>query len=463
MKKIIPVLVIVCSIFCYVANAQNERYELGKRTRALEVELEKPTSPEIRKKAMSEVNKAVQRFFTFNLREAARDLDNARFILEQKSSDNKIWSESLSIAPDFRLVDEANAMLNLTISHFYKVSQTIPNEAIVRFSLMPSGKKLAEIPVKELPMMHKLSLAKVKSGDYFLLTEIVVGKEVLAQNKQMISISAKLNERLKTLGTQLSETKTPDWQTETARETLKTLQNLATSKTLETDYQANNLLNQAEVFAKILNKFAVKNNQMTLTFPLKGGNQTSRILIPKNYDAKRETPILIALHGAGGSENLFFDSYGNGKIVNLCEQRGWLLVAPRNFGFNAEKLDEFIENLAKLYKIDRTKIFLIGHSMGSIQSLTLATQRPKTFAGVALVSAGGSPKVSEEMKSLPFFIGTGTADFSLGGSRNLHKILQDGGVKRLEYKVYDDIEHLTAVQFALNDVFKFFDEISTKR
>ena len=57
MKKIIPILVIVCSIFCYVANAQNERYELGKRTRALEVELEKPTSPEIRKKAMNEVNK----------------------------------------------------------------------------------------------------------------------------------------------------------------------------------------------------------------------------------------------------------------------------------------------------------------------------------------------------------------------------------------------------------------------
>jgi len=254
-----------------------------------------------------------------------------------------------------------------------------------------------------------------------------------------------------------------DWQTETARENLKVLQNLANGKTLETDYQANNLLNQTEVFAKIATKFTAKNNQLTLTFPLKGGNQTSRILIPKNYDGKRETPILIALHGAGGSENLFFDSYGNGKTVGLCEKRGWFLVAPRNFGFSAEKLDEFIENLAKLYKIDRTKIFLIGHSLGSIQSLMLAVTKPKTFAGVALISTGGAPKVSEEMKNLPFFLGTGTQDFSFNGTQSLHKLLTESGVKRIEYKVYDDIEHLTALQFSLNDVFRFFDEISTKR
>jgi predicted peptidase len=458
--------IIFLLLFTFSVFAQNERYELGKRTRALEVELEKPTTPEIRKKAMGEAIKAVQKFFSFNLREAARDLDNARLSLGQSPTDNKIWAESLSILPDFRWLDEANPTLNISLSNFYKVSSSIPNDSIIRFILIPSAEKtiknIAEFPVKELPVTNKISLANVKAGDYFLQTEIVVGKEVLAKNQQMISVSNKLAERLKNLETKLAETQTNDWQTETAREHLKLLTQLANGKTLETDYQANLLLFQAETFAKIGRK-AFSANQLMLTFPLKNGNQTSRILIPKSYDGKRELPIVLALHGAGGSENLFFDSYGNGKIVNLCEKRGWFLVAPRNFGFNAEKLDEFIESVAKLYKIDRTKIFLTGHSMGSVQSLNLAVQRPKTFAGVVLISAGGAPKMSDELKNLPFFIGTGTLDFSLRGSNNLQKILSESGVKRVEYKVYDDIEHLTAVQFSLNDAFAFFDDIATKR
>lgn len=461
-KAFIVILILSFSVF-----AQNERYELGKRTRALEVELEKPTTPELRKKAMSEVNKAVQKFFSFNLREAARDLDNARFILEQKSDDNKIWAESLSVLPDFRWLDERNPTLNITLSHFYKVTQSIPTDAVVRFSLTPSGgksvRRIADFPIKELPITNKISPLKAIAGDYFLLTEIFVDKEVVARNQQAISVSAKLNQRLKFLETKLAEIKTTDWQTETAREHLKVLSQLAQGKTLETDYTASSLLNQAEAFAEIIPSPLVTKNQMTLTFPLKGGNQTTRIYLPTQFNVKQEIPFVIALHGAGGSENLFFESYGNGKIVNLCEKRGWVLVAPRNFGFNAEKLDEFIENLTKLYKIDRKRIFLIGHSMGSVQSLNLAVQRPKTFAAVALISAGGAPKMSEELKSLPFFIGTGTLDFSLRGSQNLQKVLTEGGVKRVEYKVYDDIEHLTAVQFSLNDAFAFFDDISTKR
>jgi predicted peptidase len=455
---LIATLLFSTSIF-----AQNERYELGKRTRALEIELEKQTTPELRKKAMSEINKAVQKFFAFNLREAARDLDNARFILEQKNNDEKIWAESLSVLPNFRVIDETNSSLNITVSPFYKVPQTIPNNALIRFSLMPfegvSVKKITEFPISELPLKKQIALEKIKAGDYFLLTEIIVGKEVLAKNKQMFSVSNNVKTRISDLEKALNEAKNNDFQTETAREFLKILQNLVEGKTLETDYQANNLLNQAELFVKTPTKFSVKSGQQFLTLPLKSGNQANRILVPKNYDSKRETPILIALHGAGGSENLFFDSYGNGKVVELCEKRGWLLVAPRNFGFNAEKLDDFIEQLTKLYKINRNKIFLIGHSMGSVQSLNLVSQRPKIFAGVALISAGGQPKISDELKSMPFFIGTGTADFSLRGSANLNKILSEAGVKRIEYKVYDDIEHLTAVQFSLNDAFKFFDEL----
>ena len=50
---------------------------------------------------------------------------------------------------------------------------------------------------------------------------------------------------------------------------------------------------------------------------------------PRGAAKGKPLPLVIALHGAGGSENMFFDAYGNGKIVDLCRKRGWLLVAPR--------------------------------------------------------------------------------------------------------------------------------------
>ncbi len=39
--------------------------------------------------------------------------------------------------------------------------------------------------------------------------------------------------------------------------------------------------------------------------------------------------VLFAFHGAGGSENMFFETYGAGRLVELAAARGWIVVAPR--------------------------------------------------------------------------------------------------------------------------------------
>jgi len=95
------------------------------------------------------------------------------------------------------------------------------------------------------------------------------------------------------------------------------------------------------------------------------GSLPVRIMAPDAAKGK-PLPLVISLHGAGGSENMFFDAYGNGKIVDLCRKRGWLLVAPRLSFFGlGMPVDSIVAEIGQLYPVDKRQIFVVGHSMGA--------------------------------------------------------------------------------------------------
>jgi predicted esterase len=317
-------------------------------------------------------------------------------------------------------------------------------------------RRFRSIPINSLPSSEIIDLEKIKHGDYYLKSDILIDDKVLSSSKLIISISDNLEERLKRLE-EAAKNLNEDWKKETVIEYLKILQRLKRGETLETDFRANELLKKAEIIAFKPAGFQIKSGLIAI--PLKDGVQVSRILLPENYTETKSFPLVIALHGAGGSENLFFESYGNGKIVRLCQKRGWILVASRNFGFKATKMEEFIDALSKIYKIDKNKVFLIGHSLGSIQALAIASEKPELFKAIALISAGGSFKNNEQLKELPIFIATGTADFSFRSSKNLEEKMVQAGFKKVKFVAYEDVEHLTAVQFSLDEIFSFFDDL----
>ena len=67
-----------------------------------------------------------------------------------------------------------------------------------------------------------------------------------------------------------------------------------------------------------------------------------RVPVRIHASAADETPVprplLILLHGAGGSENMFFDVYGAGTYVNRARELAWIVAAPNNAGDAAAAL-----------------------------------------------------------------------------------------------------------------------------
>ena len=194
-------------------------------------------------------------------------------------------------------------------------------------------------------------------------------------------------------------------------------------------------------------------------------SQVARIEVPEcdaiaNPQANKRIPVLIALHGAGGSENMFFETYGAGRLVSLAKTRGWLVVSPRQTmsGLGMD-ISTMIDSLAELWPIDRDQILLCGHSMGAAQALAQVSRSPKTFRAVAALGGGGSVRSSDAIKDVPFFVAAGERDFGKPRAKTLASQLQ-GLNCSVEYREYPNVEHMVIVQAALNDVFVFFDKFA---
>jgi predicted esterase len=186
-----------------------------------------------------------------------------------------------------------------------------------------------------------------------------------------------------------------------------------------------------------------------------------RVLVPPQWDDAKPPPLVVALHGAGGSENLFFDGYGNGKIVRLCQKRGWMLVAPR-VGFRPA-LPAVLEALHRRYPYSPKQVFLVGHSMGAAAALSAVSADPGRYRAVAALGGAGAFRPSADLKKVAFFVAAGSKDFALRGARGLKDRLVQAGVDQVVWRELADVEHLGIVQQSLGEVFEFLDGMASPR
>ena len=457
-----PLVMLALVLATHPASAQPERFELGRRLTAFEAAWEAVPDAAARKRALKDLPQVTTQFFSFRFGDAGRTLDLAAFALKSDTppTADALLARSLFPDPESRFLESDAKELSVVVKPFYPVEGAkLPATVTLRFD---GGESVAATADK-FPVTVKVPLPPLKGreSDGTLSLVAVVGKE---EHRMSVGVSRAVRRGGRVGDVRLISDRLLKFTTieeATARDRHRVLDELVKGNTAETNIPAARLLAEAEAMQGGKPCFtADKPGQFWLSVPL-GEKKTAplRVFVPKGLDAAKPVPVVFALHGAGGSENLFFEGYGAGQIVKECETRGWFLVATRSgLGFaNAPPVPEVLEQLSKRYPLDAKRVFVVGHSMGAGQTISLVQKHPKLFAGAAALGGGMVVRDASAFAQLPVFVGIGDKDLISSGAKNLYKSLTAGGAKNVAYKEYAGVEHMVIVREALPDVFAMFD------
>jgi poly(3-hydroxybutyrate) depolymerase len=112
------------------------------------------------------------------------------------------------------------------------------------------------------------------------------------------------------------------------------------------------------------------------------------VYAPPSVKDGKPMPVVIALHGAVADESIFMQGYGSGEIKRLANERGFIVVAPSTYWVmpNPSSLEGITAAIGADYPIDRSRIYVIGHSLGAMAAASMAARHPKELAGAALIA-----------------------------------------------------------------------------
>jgi predicted peptidase len=117
-----------------------------------------------------------------------------------------------------------------------------------------------------------------------------------------------------------------------------------------------------------------------------------------------------------------------------------------------------LARVRQLYKIDDSRIYLMGHSMGAIGTWKMAPKYPDIWAAIGLFSGSGAPATLERIRAVPEVIVHGDADptVNVAGSRTMVAKLKELGTE-IKYIEVPGGVHSDVVAPNMAAVIEFFD------
>ena len=463
---------LIVAALCLSARAETPRAELGKRLRRFEIAWQEADAPR-RAAAVEPMTAAVRSFFTLELQAAARHLDGAWFTVRSGEAPDPTERAAIATAVTATpvLADTTAETLAVTFATFYETEQDAAGGAPARLRLSivdGAGETRAQRQGDwaETGGTIQWQTGPLPAGDLTLVVEWLDGPQPIEIARIGLSRVERLRERLDALAAAANTwpEATPSTVRATVAALLPLFKALADGRGQETDFPAARLLRFVEglragapLQADTIRE-AARSGDLWLTLSTGRGEVPVRLRAPA--DATGPLPVLFLHHGAGGSENMFFDTCGAGRAAALGIERGWLVVAPRQglFGL-ALDVEEMLELLGDSFEIDSSRVFLVGHSMGAGQVAKQVGLHPETVAAAVALGGGAAAPAGEKAKQVPWLVAAGAADFGRPGAAALAKRLEAGGAA-VDFREYPDVEHMVIVQAALDDVFRFLDSVA---
>lgn len=217
----------------------------------------------------------------------------------------------------------------------------------------------------------------------------------------------------------------------------------------------------------------------TYDFKEAGKEMEYALFVPSTYDKEKKTPLIVALHGLGGTPQIMMRYRG---LTDLAEKHGYIVVAP--MGYNPrgwygvrgpkggrdgdpENLGELSEKdvmnvldiVRKEYTIDPDRIYLMGHSMGGGGTIHLAIKYPDLWAALAPIAPAllRRPAELEKIKHIPVILVQGDKDnlCPVEVARRWAEKMKELGMTHLYVEVPEG-DHISVAAQNLPKIFDFF-------
>lgn len=107
-----------------------------------------------------------------------------------------------------------------------------------------------------------------------------------------------------------------------------------------------------------------------------------------SYDGER-FPLIVALHGRGGSGWSYLDAW-----YEEAQRERMMVLAPSwdtGSPFPLSQFIQFVAQITKKYPVDPERIYLAGVSAGALKARWYLLEDPKPWAGVILIASPTEP------------------------------------------------------------------------
>jgi predicted peptidase len=173
-------------------------------------------------------------------------------------------------------------------------------------------------------------------------------------------------------------------------------------------------------------------------------------------DPTKRWPLMLFLHGAGerGTDLQKVAVHGPLREVRRGTNFPFIILAPQcpdGQVWDNESLLQLLDHAKKTLRVDPTRIYLTGLSMGGYGSWKLGLTRPELFAAVAPVCGGaslidallGSREQGAALRSLPVWAFHGAKDPVVPPDESERMVarLKRMGVTDIQLTVYPEADH----------------------
>lgn len=388
-------------------------------------------------------------------------------------TDQDDYDQSLVLRTDRVFVD-SSALYPVRLEQLYapslELTSALTARATVRALLAqpaaaPDSRVLGEFSdvsrdLRDAPLAMDLDLSNVPDGVYMLDVNVLDGASVIGSASLRIAVQQRLAARLSAL--ESAALSAPESVRADIRYPADYLRRVNRGLMEQGPFDLARELTEAESIATAArggtDPFIGRTGDFERHYVLDDANEIMpyRVYVPKTYDASRPLPLVVALHGLGGTEDSWMDAYGR-QLPALAEKHGYIAVSPLGYrvdGFygysygndaasrRKQALSErdVMEVLARMrqhYRIDDTRIYLMGHSMGAIGTWALAAKYPDIWAALGPIAGTGNPQSVSNIKHIPQFVVHGDADptVPVAGSRNMVAQMKALGVAHVYVEV----------------------------